>query len=256
MKLLDKLFNNYIELSINSSYEIKTPENASNVYIELPEYNAPEYIHNILTGSHVLVGGCSGAGKSTLLNALLYYAYLKDNTEFILIDNKGTEYKPYKNNKKTLCYCDNNDVMNALSLACDIIQTRYNLIKNNPFEREYKGSRVYIVIDELAVLLKSVNKKTILEKLIYISQIGRAANVILIGATQNVTKKLLDAIKDNFDVFIGLRTSSESNSRLIIGSPECYSLPRYGKCIVFMNGYRTTENVQKISDKDIYYINQ
>lgn len=256
MRFLDKLFNNYIELTINSSYEIKTPENANNVFVELPEYNAPTYIDTILNNNHVLIAGCSGSGKSVLINAILYYGYIKDNTEFILIDNKGIELKAFKNNAKTLYYANNNNVMQALELACNIIAKRYKDIENDTFCKCYEGSKIYVIVDELAVLLQGSSKKEIYNKLLYIAQIGRAANIILITATQNANKSLIGSIKNNYDTIIGLRTTSASDSRSIIGVAGCENLPKYGKCRMLHNGYITTEDINKISDKDIYYINQ
>ena len=85
------------------------------------------------------------------------------------------------------------------------------------------------VIDELADLM-TVDKKHVLPLLQRIAQIGRAANVKIIAATQcPLTTVIPTAVKVNFDTIIGLHTRSAQDSRNIIGMAGCESLPRYGQ---------------------------
>ena len=65
-----------------------------------------------------------------------------------------------------------------------------------------------------------------------LAQIGRAARVHLIIATQTPIAKVLPTeIKCNFDARVGLRTRSAQDSRNIIGYTGLETLPRYGECI-------------------------
>ena len=63
-----------------------------------------------------------------------------------------------------------------------------------------------------------------------LAQIGRAANVHIIAATQCPLSAVIPTpIKVNFDSRVGLRTRSKQDSRNILGLPGCETLSRYGQ---------------------------
>lgn len=86
-----------------------------------------------------------------------------------------------------------------------------------------------MVIDELADLM-TTNKKQVQPLIQRLAQIGRAANVHIIAATQCPLSTVIPTpIKVNFDSRVGLRTRSKQDSRNILGLPGCETLPRYGQ---------------------------
>ena len=196
-----------------------------------PEGYSYSLYADMLQQTHVLIGGATGSGKSVVINGFLHTALLQSPAlyQFILIDLKRVELYEYKDLPHTLAYADSiTAALSALRQALDLIQARYNAMQAAGL-RKYNGSCVYVVIDELADLM-TVDKKHVLPLLQRIAQIGRAANVKIIAATQCPLSSVIPtAVKVNFDTIIGLHTRCAQDSRNIIGCTGCKSLPRYGQ---------------------------
>ena len=186
---------------------------------------------DMLRQTHILIGGATGSGKSVVINGLLHTALMcsPNDYEFILIDLKRVELAAYRNIPHTLKYADNiADAISALDTALLVIDQRYRDMQRTG-SKKYNGSCVYVVIDELADLM-TVDKKHVLPLLQRIAQIGRAANIKIIAATQCPLATVIPtAVKVNFDTIIGLHTRCAQDSRNIIGQAGCESLPRYGQ---------------------------
>ena len=113
---------------------------------------------------------------------------------------------------------------------------------------KYDGSAVYVVIDELADMM-TTNKRLYQPLIQRIAQIGRAANVHLITATQTPLREVIPTpIKCNYDGVVALRTLNAQDSRNIIGRTGAELLPRYGECL-----YHTPEFGNNIYQYTIPY---
>lgn len=184
---------------------------------------------------HLLVAGATGSGKSVVINGImttLLYRLpvdMEDGVQFILIDPKRVELIAYKNIPHTIRYaCEPDAIVSALKYAIDLAEDRFRKMQRNK-QKKYVGSDVYVVIDEFADLMTTQPKvvKPIIQRL---AQIGRAARIHIILATQTPIAKVLPTeIKCNFDARVGLRTRSDQDSRNIIGFSGLEELPRYGK---------------------------
>jgi len=186
---------------------------------------------DMLQQTHILIAGATGSGKSVIINGLIHTALLGSPAryEFIMIDLKRVELSEYRHLPHTRVYADSiTTAVNALNYALQIIEKRYADMQRIGVKK-YLGSCVYVVIDELADLM-TVNKKQVLPLIQRIAQIGRAANVKIIAATQcPLVTVIPTAVKVNFDTIIGLHTRSAQDSRNIIGQAGCERLPRYGQ---------------------------
>ena len=201
-----------------------------------------------LTQPHLLIAGATGSGKSVIINALITTAIAKPPRDIpggiglILIDPKRVELSIYRRLPHTLRYASEPDAMlNALQYAMTLCDSRYKRMQRRG-ERLYNGSDVYIVIDEFADLMTTQGKiiKPIIQRL---AQIGRAARVHIILATQTPIAKVLPTeIKCNFDARFALRTRSAQDSRNITGFPGCEQLPRYGQAY-----YITPESTKRVN---------
>lgn len=196
---------------------------------------------NMLSQPHLLIAGATGSGKSVIINGLIYTA-LYDSpaaVRFILIDPKRVELVEYKNLPHTIQYASEpREMIGALQGALDIVETRYKLMQRQHMKK-YSGAAIYIVIDELADIM-TTNKKQVQPLIQRLAQIGRAANVHIIAATQCPLAAVIPTpIKVNFDSRVGLRTRSRQDSRNILDCPGCEMLPRYGQ-----GYYMTPEGLQ------------
>lgn len=190
---------------------------------------------------HLLIAGATGSGKSVVINGIIYTQLLHcpDRSAFVLLDPKRVELVQYKDCPHTLLYASEpDDMVRALQRSVDLIERRYRQMQAERV-RKYSGSDVYIVIDELADLM-TTDRKRVLPLLQRICQIGRAAKVHVIAATQCPLAKVIPTeVKVNFDARVGLRTRSAQDSRNILGSAGCEDLPRYGQGF-----YMTPEGLQ------------
>lgn len=190
---------------------------------------------------HLLIAGATGSGKSVVINGIIYTQLLHcpDRSAFVLLDPKRVELVQYKDCPHTLLYASEpDDMVRALQRSVDMIERRYRKMQAERV-RKYSGSDVYIVIDELADLM-TTDRKRVLPLLQRICQIGRAAKVHVIAATQCPLAKVIPTeVKVNFDARVGLRTRSAQDSRNILGSAGCEDLPRYGQGF-----YMTPEGLQ------------
>ena len=197
--------------------------------------------NDMLSQPHLLVAGATGSGKSVVINGLIYTALSKSpyDIQFILIDPKRVELVDYKPLPHTIAYASEpGDMVKALETAMNITEDRYKAMQK-AHTKKYSGGAVYVIIDELADLM-TTNKRQVQPLLQRLCQVGRAANVHVIAATQCPLSSVIPTpIKVNFDARVGLRTRSNQDSRNIIGVKGCELLPRYGQ-----GYYMTPEGTQ------------
>lgn len=193
------------------------------------EYN--RLFADMLQQPHLLIAGATGSGKSVIVNGIMVTALYHSPAavQFILIDPKRVELVDYKPLPHTLQYASEpGDMVEALNQAMTVTERRYKAMQRAR-EKKYSGGAVYVVIDELADLM-TTNRRQVQPLLQRLCQIGRAANVHVIAATQCPLSAVIPTpIKVNFDSRVGLRTRSRQDSRNILGVPGCEVLPRYGQ---------------------------
>lgn len=207
---------------------------------------------DMLSQPHLLIAGATGSGKSVIINGLIYTALYGSPAavRLILIDPKRVELVEYKNLPHTIQYASEpGEMIGALQGALDIVEMRYKLMQRQRL-RKYNGAAVYIVIDELADLM-TTNKRQVQPLLQRLAQIGRAANVHIIAATQCPLAAVIPTpIKVNFDSRVGLRTRSRQDSRNILDCPGCELLPRYGQGYYMKPEGVQLYNIPMISDTE------
>ncbi len=199
---------------------------------------------DILAQPHLLIAGCSGSGKSVLVNSIIYTALYQtpDSLKLVLIDPKRTELIDYKHLPHTLKYASEpRDIIAVLEWSVAEMESRYKSMQRKK-QKKYSGSHIYIVIDEFADLM-TTQKKESLPLLQRLAQLGRAANMHLIAATQRPTKDIVNGqIKVNMDSRIALRCPTAQDSRNIINVNGAEQLPRVGFGL-----YLTPERFERVS---------
>ena len=175
--------------------------------------------------THLLIAGTTGSGKSTVIQGILH-AILHDaptDDRFIFIDLKKVELDEYRDIPHAITYADDaQSAIQALQTALQYTDARYTDMKHRHI-REYDGSHIYVVIDELADMLTTIGKQAapMVQRL---CQIGRGARVHVIAATQHIPM-IPTAIRCNFDSRVALRTANAQDSRNIIYRPGAEKLP-------------------------------
>jgi len=199
---------------------------------------------DMLEQSHLLIAGSTGSGKSVLVNSLIYTALYKspNRCQFILIDPKRVELIDYKPLPHTISYSSEiSDILKALQYSIDVMEKRYKQMQRQRIKKS-NAANIYIIIDEYADLIIQA-KKQVEPYIIRLSQLGRAANIHLILATQRPTRDVITgAIKVNLDSRVALRCSTAQDSRNILDVKGAETLPRYGYAY-----YRTPEGLKLVS---------
>jgi len=180
-------------------------------------------------GNHLLIAGATGSGKSVLINGIMHTLLMQGpgKVQFILIDPKRVELGEYRDCPHCLYYGNTTEAMEkALRLATQIMEQRLTAMEQHR-ERKWTGSRLYVVIDELADLLTvPARKKACLPLLQSLLQTARAAGIVLICASQTAVATVIPTpLKANFADRVALRTACAQDSRNIIAQAGAEAFP-------------------------------
>ncbi len=223
-------------------------------------------IGNIGKLPHVLIAGTTGSGKSVCTNSLivsLLYKSTPDEVRFIMVDPKMVELAPYNGIPHLLIpvVTDPKKAAGALQWAVFEMMKRYkmfsekgvkdlagyNALCENPMTAEEgmkKMPSVVVVIDELADLML-VAAKEVEESICRVAQMGRAAGVHLVIATQRPSADVITGLmKANIPSRIAFAVASAMESRIILDTTGAEKLVGKGDMLYFPLGDSKPTRVQ------------
>ncbi len=191
-------------------------------------------IGDIGTLPHVLIAGTTGSGKSVCTNSLiisLLYKSTPEDVRFIMVDPKMVELAPYNGIPHLLIpvVTDPKKAAGALQWAVFEMMKRYKTFsehgvkKLEEFNRLAKAKEglepmpsVVVVLDELADLML-VAAKEVEESICRVAQMGRAAGMHLVIATQRPSADVITGLmKANIPSRIAFAVASSMESRIIL----------------------------------------
>ncbi len=190
-------------------------------------------VGNIAKLPHMLIAGTTGSGKSVCMNSLilsLLYKSTPDEVRLIMIDPKMVELGVYNGipHLYVPVVTDPKKAAGALQWSVVEMLKRYRLFSeigvrdldnyNKHCEAigEQTMPRVVIVIDELADLML-VASKEVEESICRVAQMGRAAGMHLVIATQRPSADVITGLmKANIPSRIAFAVSSSLESRIIL----------------------------------------
>lgn len=187
---------------------------------------------------HLLIAGATGSGKSVAINVIITSILLKakpHQVKFLMIDPKKVELSVYNGIPHLLSPVVSDPKKAARSLAKVVaeMERRYELfasfgIRNiNGYNEQLKKQHgsddnhpylplILVVVDELADLMMTVSKE-VEDSIVRIAQMGRAAGIHMILATQRPSVDVITGlIKANVPSRIAFAVSSGVDSRTII----------------------------------------
>ena len=190
-------------------------------------------VGNISNLPHLLIAGTTGSGKSVCMNSLilsLLYKARPDEVKLIMIDPKMVELGIYNGipHLYVPVVTDPKKAAGALQWSVVEMLKRYRAFSEigvrdldayNRIQREQQQEtlpRVVIVIDELADLML-VASKEVEESICRVAQMGRAAGMHLVIATQRPSADVITGLmKANIPSRIAFAVSSSLESRIIL----------------------------------------
>ena len=191
-------------------------------------------VGNISKMPHLLIAGTTGSGKSVCMNSIiisLLYKASPEDVKLIMVDPKMVELGIYNGIPHLLIpvVTDPKKAAGSLQWAVTEMLRRYKMMSdlgvrdlesyNGIVEGEEDGQRlpqVVIIIDELADLMM-VAAKEVEDSICRIAQMGRAAGMHLIIATQRPSANVITGLmKANIPSRIAFSVASAMESRIIL----------------------------------------
>ncbi len=195
---------------------------------------------------HLGIFGETNGGKTVILRGIITQLILDNKpVELHLIDPKRVEFTHFKNSSFVASYSrDDDEILYTLQALAAETDRRYKLLeragKVNIKEYNRKHSLKYIlcIIDEYADLAEDKEMNILIN---YIARKARAVGIHLILACQRPDKDILDGkIKANIGNMLGLKTTTQINSRVIIDKEGLEGLRGFGHGIL-KEGSKFTE---------------
>ena len=219
-------------------------------------------VGNIARLPHVLIAGTTGSGKSVCTNSLivsLLYKSTPDEVRFIMVDPKMVELAPYNGIPHLLIpvVTDPKKAAGALQWAVFEMMKRYKMFSAKGVkdlagynalaetdEDVKKLPTVVVVIDELADLML-VAAKEVEESICRVAQMGRAAGMHLVIATQRPSADVITGLmKANIPSRIAFAVASSMESRIILDTTGAEKLVGKGDMLYFPLGDTKPTRVQ------------
>ncbi len=211
---------------------------------------------------HLLVAGTTGSGKSVLLNSIVMTILMRATPEevrLIMVDPKRVEFTYYAGlpHLYVPVVTEPNKAASALSWGVTEMERRLKVFEHykvrdiKSYNRDVDGSKYadmenppkhmpyfVIVIDELSDLMM-VAGKDVEASIVRIAQLGRAAGIHLIVATQRPSADVVTGlIKANIDNRVALSVDNGMNSRIILDQTGAERLLGHGDMLYKLRGSR------------------
>lgn len=209
---------------------------------------------------HLLIAGQTGSGKSVGMNGFilsLLYKNTPSELRMIMVDPKQVELGSYDGIPHLLTPVINSPdkALNALKWWVAEMERRYSTLKplkvrnldeyNAKVPQKDRLPAIIIIIDELADLMMSGNKKEVESAITRIAQKARAVGLHMILATQRPSVDVITGlIKANVPSRVAFTVASNVDSRTILDQIGAEDLLGRGDMLYFPTGAMATNRLQ------------
>jgi len=229
-------------------------------------------VGNIAKLPHMLIAGTTGSGKSVCMNSIiisLLYKASPDDVKLIMVDPKMVELGIYNSIPHLLIpvVTDPKKAAGSLQWAVTEMMRRYKAMSDAGVRdlesynsiidsQEVDGNKlpqIVVIIDELADLML-VAAKEVEESICRIAQMGRAAGIHLIIATQRPSADVITGLmKANIPSRIAFAVASAMESRIILDTQGAEKLVGKGDMLYAPIGTGKPTRVQGcfVSDSEV-----
>lgn len=220
-------------------------------------------VFDLLDYYHWLIAGSTGQGKSNLLNVILSCILLNRNkiAKYYLLDPKKVELSRYKHIKNVIYKNEQDDILRQLLELQNEMINRYKLFEsrnvldidewNEKFPNEKIGY-IVIIIDEIANLMLSEEKKTFHDVLQKLGQEARGAGFRIVLVTQCANGNVIkETIKINYINRVCMQVDNWTSSKVILDDKIGTTLKNPGEIILKLNNNLDKIKVPLISKKEI-----
>ena len=220
-------------------------------------------VANLCKMPHLLIAGTTGSGKSVMINSIIMSMLMRTTPEqvrLIMVDPKRVEFSGYNGlpHLYVPVVTEPRQASSALQWAVTEMERRLKVFERTGCRNIVKFNKscvsgkiaesdhprdpmpyLVIIIDELSDLMMVAGKE-VEASIVRIAQLGRAAGIHLIVATQRPSADVVTGlIKSNIDSRIALKVSSSIDSRVILDSTGAERLLGYGDMLFRYSGSQT-----------------
>jgi hypothetical protein len=210
---------------------------------------------------HMIISGSTGSGKSVGVNYILTsisYNSTPEDVEFGLIDPKMVEFTVYEDHPSNIVkpITDAEDAITFLKYVVYNMEDRYKAISkekvrniegyNKKMRKKGKPimKKMLVVIDEFADLIM-VGGKDVEKQVTRITQMGRAAGIHLLLATQRPSVDVLTGlIKNNMITRLAYQLSSGIDSKTALDEYGAETLKGQGDSLLKWKGQTPMTRMQ------------
>ena len=229
---------------------------------------------------HLLIAGTTGSGKSVVISSILMSLLMRtfpEDVRLIMIDPKRVEFAPYDGlpHLYVPVVTEPKQAASALQWAVSEMERRLKIFERigvrkistfnekqaaGEFEKydnpPAKMPYLVIVIDELSDLMM-VAGKDVEASIVRIAQLGRAAGIHMIVATQRPSSNVVTGlIKANITNRIGLTVATGIDSRVILDQTGAEKLIGQGDMLFSRVDWGKPKRIQGcyVSDEEIFAV--
>ncbi len=229
---------------------------------------------------HLLIAGTTGSGKSVVISSILMSLLMRtfpEDVRLIMIDPKRVEFAPYDGlpHLYVPVVTEPKQAASALQWAVSEMERRLKVFERigvrkistfnekqaaGDFEKydnpPAKMPYLVIVIDELSDLMM-VAGKDVEASIVRIAQLGRAAGIHMIVATQRPSSNVVTGlIKANITNRIGLTVATGIDSRVILDQTGAEKLIGQGDMLFSRVDWGKPKRIQGcyVSDEEIFSV--
>lgn len=245
--------------------EVIASKTFNNQKLEIPlaigkDVNGDVIVGDLTKMPHLLVAGQTASGKSVGMNGFIIsmlYKFSPSDLKMIMIDPKRVELSIYNGIPHLLTPVITNPdkALNALKWAVAEMLRRYDLATavharnfieyNQKVSKDEKLPYIVMVVDELADLMMSGNKKEVETSIARIAQMARAVGMHLIVATQRPSVDVITGlIKANIPSRIAFTVASQIDSRTVLDKAGAEDLLGRGDMLYAPTGVLEPQRVQ------------
>ena len=229
---------------------------------------------------HLLIAGTTGSGKSVVISSIIMSLLMRtfpEDVRLIMIDPKRVEFAPYDGlpHLYVPVVTEPKQAASALQWAVSEMERRLKIFERigvrkistfnekqaaGEFEKydnpPSKMPYLVIVIDELSDLMM-VAGKDVEASIVRIAQLGRAAGIHMIVATQRPSSNVVTGlIKANITNRIGLTVATGIDSRVILDQTGAEKLIGQGDMLFSRVDWGKPKRIQGcyVSDEEIFRV--
>ena len=203
-----------------------------NIHLGVDSLNTP-VVMDLAEAPHLLIAGTTGSGKTVFLHSIIKQLIKRPTVELVLVDPKHVEFAHYNAN----IYNDIDDITEVLMATVEEMEARYKAMKKAKVinAQDINLHKKVIIIDEFADLMTAPkwNKQNIETCVQRIAQLGRAAGIHIIVATQRPSVDVITGrIKANFPTKISFRVGKAIDSHVVLDNEGAEKLMGKGDMLL------------------------